>query len=63
MKIIKSYCIFIFCLILFTACNLSKEKKKETAQLEMVVGKSQSKPNILFIAVDDLKPELNFYFA
>tara|TARA_R110002049_G_scaffold211595_3_gene382552 strand:+ start:2902 stop:4362 length:1461 start_codon:yes stop_codon:yes gene_type:complete len=62
-KKMKSYSIFIFCLTLLTACNLNKGKKKETAQLQSVSAKTQSKPNILFIAVDDLKPEINFYGA
>jgi len=30
---------------------------------QRIVNKEGSKPNILFIAVDDLKPELNFYGA
>ncbi|WP_445737170.1 sulfatase [Mariniflexile sp.] len=63
MKKIKSYSLFLFSLTLFTACHISKVKKEETAQLETVSKKTQLKPNILFIVVDDLKPELNFYGA
>ncbi|MDC1402587.1 sulfatase [Flavobacteriaceae bacterium] len=63
MKKITSYSILLFCLTFLIACNSSKEKKEGTAKLETGLDKTQSKPNILFIAVDDLKPELNFYGA
>jgi arylsulfatase A-like enzyme len=45
----------VIVLLLFTSC---KNEKKEEAVVE------ENKPmNILFIAVDDLRPELNFYGA
>ncbi|WP_299012540.1 sulfatase [uncultured Polaribacter sp.] len=51
----KIYPYLISFLILFTAC---KVQKKET------INTVNNKPkNILFIAVDDLRPELNFYGA
>ena len=51
----KIYLYFIGFLILFTACKVQKKEAIHTAD---------HKPkNILFIAVDDLRPELNFYGA
>jgi choline-sulfatase len=44
--------IFAFVMV-FCSCTFSKSK----------VENEPSKPNILFIAVDDLRPELNFYGA
>ncbi len=41
--------------IFLLACKAEPKKQKEE--------KVQQKPNILFIAVDDLRPELNFYGA
>jgi len=48
------YCAVLLILFLGVACSSNKIKKE-------VVKKK--KPNILFIAVDDLRPELNFYGA
>ncbi|PQJ72707.1 sulfatase [Polaribacter butkevichii] len=48
---------YIYCLsILLTGCK-SNEKK------ESIVKQNHQPKNILFIAVDDLRPELNFYGA
>ncbi|MEX2564466.1 MAG: sulfatase [Cyclobacteriaceae bacterium] len=51
MKNTLIYILFFSSIVLFTFCS-EKEQDKETQQ-----------PNILFIAVDDLRPELNFYGA
>ncbi len=52
MKNYVSY--FMLLLLLFAgACSSTKQKEEKT----------KPKPNILFIAVDDLRPELNFYGA
>ena len=50
-------------LILFTLLVLGckEEKAIETAVKKKPAGLSMSKPNILFIAVDDLRPELGTY--
>ncbi len=50
-------CAFLFVLsgIFLLACKAEPKEQKEE--------KVQQKPNILFIAVDDLRPELNFYGA
>jgi choline-sulfatase len=51
----KLFRLSIIALLLFTSC---KNEKKEEGVIE------ENKPmNILFIAVDDLRPELNFYGA
>lgn len=43
------------CILLFHSCK--PKQKQEIEKME------KQKPNILFIAVDDLRPELNFYGA
>ncbi|WP_248722504.1 sulfatase [Seonamhaeicola sp. ML3] len=51
----SAFTILIACLLIFTSC---KEEKKNTE-----VAQETKPKNILFIAVDDLRPELNFYGA
>lgn len=63
MRKLKYFIILLFCFNIFSACNLNKLKKEEAKHIEKVSDKKSLKPNILFIAVDDLKPELNFYGA
>ena len=63
MKKIKTCYILTCSLILILSCNESKQKNNEVAQLETNQEFIKLKPNILFIAVDDLRPELNFYGA
>ncbi|MFD1316379.1 sulfatase [Namhaeicola litoreus] len=58
LKKIIANCLFIIGLILLASCNPKKEKVVQSINQEL-----KAKPNILFIAVDDLKPELNFYGA
>ena len=55
----KKHTVSIFiisCFILLSSCKVGEEKKTESIEKNV-------RPNILFIAVDDLKPELNFYGA
>lgn len=52
-RVWKKYAPYLFMVMAFLACK-SEEKQKEIAV---------TRPNILFIAVDDLRPELNFYGA
>jgi choline-sulfatase len=61
LKKINFYHLFTICLVLLSSCHPKNEKKEEVAQL--IKKEIKAKPNILFIAVDDLKPELNFYGA
>ncbi|MDP5229766.1 MAG: chloramphenicol resistance protein, partial [Cellulophaga sp.] len=49
--------------LLFSCSTKKKEVAKNELILEKTIQPEKSKPNILFIAVDDLKPELNFYGA
>jgi len=49
----KKFAIFLLTAVLCLACKSEKNEKKAKT----------TKPNILFIAVDDLRPELNFYGA
>ncbi|GAA4957796.1 sulfatase [Algibacter aquimarinus] len=51
----KSLLSFLILILLFISCK--KEKKEE------IVVEEKKPMNILFIAVDDLRPELNFYGA
>lgn len=55
MKVLSKISIFIFLSILLFGCS--------NKQLYQKKSKIEQKPNILFIAVDDLRPELNFYVA
>lgn len=47
-------CVVLLILFLGVACTSNMPQKKEI---------KKKRPNILFIAVDDLRPELNFYGA
>uniref|UniRef100_UPI004047E60C sulfatase n=1 Tax=Mariniflexile sp. TaxID=1979402 RepID=UPI004047E60C len=49
--------LFLFFVISMMVLSCAKEKKNTTERAPI------SKPNILFIAIDDLRPELNFYGA
>ncbi len=60
MMIMKKLFTYVFALsILFVSCKSSKEETEATLNQD----KNQKPKNILFIAVDDLRPELNFYGA
>jgi len=54
-SIYNSISFVLLCLFLFQSCKT--EQKQEVENVE------KQQPNILFIAVDDLRPELNFYGA
>jgi len=51
--VLKKYASYLFMAIAFLGCKSEEKQRKEAVK----------KPNILFIAVDDLRPELNFYGA
>ena len=51
--------IFVLASIFLLACKAEKKEQNE----EKEEKNQQEQPNILFIAVDDLRPELNFYGA
>ena len=52
-KTSKNALVLFFITLAFSACKSEEEEKKA----------EKSRPNILFIGVDDLRPELNFYGA
>jgi arylsulfatase A-like enzyme len=53
----------IIAIVVFSACNTQKVAKKNTISKEVTTTSSEAKKNILFIAVDDLKPLLSNYGA
>jgi|SaaInl6LU_22_DNA_1037377.scaffolds.fasta_scaffold00043_29 iduronate 2-sulfatase len=54
-SIYNSISFVLLCLFLFQSCKTKQKQEVENVEKEQ--------PNILFIAVDDLRPELNFYGA
>lgn len=55
MNIKNKYFLFILSLVFSFSCATKQQLKQEVS--------TKKQPNILFIAVDDLRPELNFYGA
>jgi len=60
---IKFSILYVVVLIVCTACNAQKKIKKEEVKREssIVTTSNASKKNILFLAIDDLKPLLSNY--
>lgn len=53
MEKVKTFLFALIAMVTMFSCSSTKQKEETT----------KPKPNILFIAVDDLRPELNFYGA